>query len=88
MANAQLSNEVTVKTVDLPIPEALSALPNLNMTYHDIRWREPKNLPKFCRFAIIPFQNIETPFEHFTCRQKSIRFCTPERKTPQHLLLY
>lgn len=47
VANAQLSNEVTVKTVDLPIPEALSALPNLNMTYHDIRWREPKNLPKY-----------------------------------------
>ena len=47
VANAQLSNEVTVKTVDLPIPEALSALPNLNMTYHDIRWSEPKNLPKY-----------------------------------------
>lgn len=38
---------VTVRTVDLPIPEALTALPNLNMTHHDIKWREPKDLPKY-----------------------------------------
>ena len=40
-----------------------------------------KNLPKFCRLTIIPFQNTsKNTLEQF--KQKSIVFCIPERKTP------
>jgi len=45
--NAQSSNVVTVKTLDLPIPEALVAFPNLNTSQHDIRWQKPQKMPTY-----------------------------------------
>merc|ERR1719447_213641 len=45
--NAQSSNVVTVKSVDLPTPEALVSFPNLNTSQHEIRWQVPKKMPKY-----------------------------------------
>ena len=47
LPDAQISSLISVKTLPLPVPEALVTFPNLNESTHDIMWKTPLNLSSY-----------------------------------------